>query len=110
MVKFRAGRKSVLTTKSLAEPLPSHVAKMIFFCTKDRELHICTRIPGKRWCLRGIPGETGIVGRYVMGTIILVESERKKRTHCCILIELFVYSVIKILNKILVITFTENYG
>ena len=47
----------------------------------------------------------------------VVESERAKRTHCCTLIDIFVYilymynySVTKNLRKIRATTFTENYG
>ena len=29
--------------------------------------------------------------RFLMGTIFVVESERAKRTHCCTLIDIFVY-------------------
>ena len=39
----------------------------------------------------------------------IIESERAKRTHCCTLIEIFVYIfVTKILRKIRVTTFTEK--
>ena len=44
--------------------------------------------------------------------LILIESERAMRTHCCTLIEIFVYIYIyivtKILRKIRATTFTEK--
>ena len=45
--------------------------------------------------------------------VTLIENERAKRTHCCTLIDIFVYiiySVTKTLCKIRATTFTEKYG